>query len=592
MSAVIEAISDVVEGAVEFVGDVVETVVDVAETVVETIAENPILIVAAIAAPYALAAFAAEAGFAATILEVAGAAEAVEAGVAVLEATEAVTAVASAETFAASAVVEELGVSAVLEATEAASLVSEGASVAEAVTAASEGAASVSSFAEAASTTVEGMSNMFSTLSEGASNIMSTIGETLLPEADPMLQKMAGQLAVNTATNGGDFNAALQSTLISAGTGFLGSEIAAETGSKLAGQVASQAIGQVARTGDLNVEGLAAGTLGSFVGNEVGDETGSKLLGSAASTVTRDLVQGKDGDKIFNDLLNVGASNVGNMLTGQITDFVKSAGGDEAVSGTETPDAKLSPDVSDLIATVDTSKPVDATTTTGTNTVDTTDTTDTIDTVSPTRVTTETTDTTPTGGLATVSQDITTPTAPIETLVTTPVVSGLAPVDTSANIDVNSAADTSGLAQVKALVEEDKPVDISGESTPAVSPTGTKPASLIEEKPNDFLSNFGKGATGALTATGTNLIRQNLTKGLTKNVVRPTTAAKTPTAAPKPTSGLTAVKPKTMTAQQMAAMQKSQFAKPPAYVPPKKMDVTKLTPLTNISGLTALLGKG
>ena len=573
MSAVIEAISDVVEGAVELVGDVVEGVVDLAETVVETVAENPWLIVAAVAAPYALSALALEAGIAATALEVAGAAEAIEAGVAVLEATEAVAAVASAETFAASAIVEELGVSAIIEAAEAASLVSEGATIAEAVTVASEGAASVSSFAEAASTTVESMSNMFSTLSEGATNIINTFGETLLPDANPMLQKMAGNLAINTATNGGDFNSALQSTLLSAGTGFLGSEIAAETGSRLAGQVASQAIGQVARTGDLNLEGLAAGTFGSFVGNEVGEETGSRVLGNAASSVTRNLVQGNDGDKIFNDLVNVGANQVGNMLTGQITDYVKSAGGDDAVSGSETPDAKLSPDVSDLIATVDTTKPIDATTTTGTDTVDVTDTT-----------------TTPTGGLTTVSQDTTT--TPVGTDTTTTDTS-LAPVDSNGNVDLNAAADTSGLSQVQALVEEDKPVDISSGNTLTVTSTGTRPTGA-EDKSSDVLSNIGQGAVGALTATGTNLLRQNLTKGITKNLVRPTTARpKPPTAQARPPSGLSSVKPKTLSAQQMAAMQRAPAAQAQTgYVPPKKMDVSKLTPLTNISGLTALLGKG
>jgi hypothetical protein len=165
-------------------------------------------------------------------------------------------------------------------------------------------------------------------------------------------------------------------------------------------------------------------------------------------------------------------------------------------------------------------------------------------------------------------------------------------VDATGNIDLNAAADTSGLSQVKALVEEDKPVDISGNNTLTVTSTGTRPTVTPEEKSNDLLSNFGKGAMGALTATGTNLLRQNLTKGITQNLARPTTAPRPKTAPPKPPSGLTALKPKTMSAQQMAAMQKAPVAKAPAYIPPKKMDVSKLTPLTNISGLTALLGKG
>jgi len=55
MSAVFEAVGDIVSGAVEVVGSVVEAAVEVASTVVEAVAENPILAVAAVAAAPALA---------------------------------------------------------------------------------------------------------------------------------------------------------------------------------------------------------------------------------------------------------------------------------------------------------------------------------------------------------------------------------------------------------------------------------------------------------------------------------------------------------------------------------------------------------
>lgn len=58
MSAVVDAIGDVVGGVVDAVGSVVEGAVDLAGDVIQTVADNPLLIVAAIAAPYALAAMA------------------------------------------------------------------------------------------------------------------------------------------------------------------------------------------------------------------------------------------------------------------------------------------------------------------------------------------------------------------------------------------------------------------------------------------------------------------------------------------------------------------------------------------------------
>ena len=303
MSAVIEAISDVVEGIFDLVGDVVETVVNVAEKVIDTVAENPWLIVAAIAAPYALSALAAETAvvgvataaetaiageaFASTIsaFEVAGAAEAVSSGVAVLEATGAATAVASAETVAATTLIEAgAGVEA---ASAGASLVAEGASVAEAVTTASSGSVGTSSIVEAASSTWE-------TMSQAAQNFTQSIGETLAPGADSSIQKIVGQVAQNTATNGGDFKKGVEGAFLSFGSNILGGQVADITGSDLAGRAASNATRQLAKTGTFDLANLAGSELGKMVGSEVSDETGSALAGKAAANVTGSVLQGKD----------------------------------------------------------------------------------------------------------------------------------------------------------------------------------------------------------------------------------------------------------------------------------------------------------
>lgn len=184
MAAVVEAFVDAVSDVVEAVGDVLEDVVELAEDVVDFVAENPLLLVAAIAAPYALGAFAAEAGVVGA-LEVATAAEAIEVGTAVLEATELATAVASAEVAAATTVIEAGAT--IAEATAAATAVAEGATVAEAVTVATGGAVEVSAIAEVATTAASEVASTsaWETLSQAAQNITTTIGETLAPGPTP-----------------------------------------------------------------------------------------------------------------------------------------------------------------------------------------------------------------------------------------------------------------------------------------------------------------------------------------------------------------------------------------------------------------------
>jgi hypothetical protein len=131
-------------------------------------------------------------------------------------------------------------------------------------------------------------------MSQAAQNFTQSIGETLAPGADSSIQKMVGQVAQNTATNGGDFKKGIEGAFLSYGTGVLGSQVADITGSDLAGRTAANATRQLAKTGDINLAGLAGSEIGKYVGNEVADETGSALAGKAAASITGSTIAGKD----------------------------------------------------------------------------------------------------------------------------------------------------------------------------------------------------------------------------------------------------------------------------------------------------------
>ena len=613
MGAVVSFIEDVVSGVVDAVGDVVEEVVNVAEKVIETVAENPILIVAAIAAPYALGALAAEAGVVGA-LEVATAAEAVETGAAVLEATGTATAVASAETAAAATVIE--GGATVAEATTAASLAADGATVAEAVSSATAGAVETSALTEVASTATETMTNAWETISQAAQNITSTIGETLAPGADPMLQKLAGQVAVNTATNGGDFEKALLNTGLSFGTGFLGSEIADVTGSDLAGRVAANSAKQLVTTGDIDLTKLAGSELGKFVGNEVADETGSDLAGKAASSVTNSTVQGKDATA---GLLGLGVGEIVNGATNTIDDFIKSSGVDSSVTGEDQSGVTKTGSVEGgltAVANNDAKNDENIDTTTGglNQVIDTSDATTNPST--PTTLTGEKeidravddiisgTSTAPTGEDTTVST------------VDTPVVNEV-PVSTEVPVNPETPpAPTGGLNQIAADTSINAPeTSVTAPTTATTNEENKDVLSTIgEEKPvpteEPDIKGVAKDAAavaGAATAAGagTSALIKNLTSvvtnkaktGLTKSLTKSLTSTKAPVR-------------NQLTSAQMAAMKvaATKPSRPPIQMdvsklipvakktstplaPPAKIDVSKLTPVKNIASLTSILNK-
>lgn len=616
MAAVVEAFVDAISDVVEAVGDVLEDVVELAEDVVTFVAENPLLLVAAIAAPYALGAFAAEAGVVGA-LEIATAAEAIEVGTAVLEATELATAVASAEVAAATTVIEAGAT--IAEATAAATAVAEGATVAEAVTVATGGAVEVSAIAEVATTAASEVASTsaWETLSQAAQNITTTIGETLAPGADASIQKTIGQVALNTATNGGDLEKGLESTFLSLGTGFLGSEVASATGSDLAGRVAANATNQLVRTGDVNLTGLASGEIGKLVGSEVADETGSNLLGKAASSVTSSTIQGKDATT---GLLNLGIGEAVNTAFNAGNDIITGA------PKAETVDDIVGKDTSTISNVIDTNKVLDTVL----------DDTAGVDTVL------DDTTKTPVGGLAAVTQtptittsddtgstavvipdDLSTVTsvAPATTIidnladvtkVTSPVINTVDDVDV-VDLPPVVTGSTTPTATVAATDEDDlqKQIDaiVSSEEkkTPVVevkddivSPSAV--TSTVDEVPVGGLNIIQQTqtdepkvdpVTGEVKAATTSsniplagsgivsgLIKSNLTKSLNKSL------------APKrPTGGLkTALKP--VAPLKKAAAPRMDISKlMPIKRAPVKPTAPKgtLTPVTNIAGLTSML---
>lgn len=541
MGAVVDFVEDVVGGVVDAVGDVAEAVIDLAEDVIETVAENPILIVAAIAAPYALGALAAETA-AVGALEVATAAEAVEVGTAVLEATEAFTAVASAETAAAYTVIE--GGATVLEAAEAASLVSEGATVAEAVSSATAGAVETSALTEVASTATETMTNAWNTLSEAAKGITQTIGETLAPGADPMLQKVAGQVAVNTATNGGDFEKALLNTGLSLGSGFLGAEVAEVTGSDLAGRVAANSAKQLVSTGDIDLTRLAGSEVGRFVGSEVADETGSDLAGKAASSVTNSVVTGRDPTT---GLLNVGVGALVNEGVNAVNEFTKTSGIDDSMTGEDQEGVTKTGSVEGGLNAVAEN---DAKNETSGGLGQMLDATEAETTQAPTTLT----------GEASVDRAIDDIESGTSTETADQVVAKTADVTTP----------TGGLNQVAETTTPETvtpPADISTEVaqvTPTDEQKGVTIPTKTEEEKATTAQQAGAGAlSGAVTSKLVSALKPQLTSTITKSLL--------------PTKAPTRPQPN---AQQLAAM-KIAATKPTR--PPIQMDVSKLMPVKKVA---------
>jgi len=552
MGGVVSAIGDAIGGVVDAVGDIAGEILDVATKVVDAVAENPLLIVVAVAAPELLGTLAAEAGVVGEVLTVAETTTAVETGTAILEATGTTTAVASVETATAATVIE--GGATVTEATQAVTLVNQGATVADAVATATSGAVQTSTLTELASTATETMTNAWQTLSTGAQNVSQIIGETLMPGVDPTISKVVGQIAVNTATNGGHLDEALLSTGLSFGTGLLGSEVADVTGSKLAGSVASNVTNQLVRTGDVNLTNLAGGTLGNLVGSGVADETGSKFAGSVASSLTNSTVRGVDP---VTGLINVGVNSAVNNGIDSVLGFSKSSGLDDAVTGEDQSGVTKTGSVASGLNAIAEADANNATPATGglTQLAE-----------KPSAkiedITTSTGNATPSASVNDIA---------VQAPVTTGGLNQLATADTAADNIVT--AQEPPIDAVKAV----KPDDVVKPAEDALSGAAAVGATALT---NQLTSGAKKVATGALTSalTGAKPAAQPSQQQMTAAQISASKPNKPP--AQVDVSKLTAIAKPTTTA-----------VKPQFVAAPLKADVSKLTPIKSVTGLTSILNQ-
>jgi hypothetical protein len=557
----------IVDGA----GEVVASDLATSTVVMDTVATDPIIVATADAAPETLTTMADAATTTSTTtaatttadvgLTVPETTTAVEQGTSTLAATGDNVAVASTQQATASTVIESGGT--VEQATDAVQIVNQGGTVTEATTAATDGAVTPNAVTEVANTGTNSFAQGFQDLSQSANEFMKGLGDTILPGQDPMVQKFVAQTAVNSATNGGDFEKALTNSVIGLGTGSLGGEIASETGSQLAGQVGANAARQLVTTGDINAEGLATGAAGSLIGNEVAGDTGSQLAGKAASTVTSSLLSGKDPSTA---LLNLGASTLINGAVNDVKDFTSSLGKTDDTQGN-----------------TDTNQKTDAITGLPTSVSD----------LSNTETSTPDTGLTPRGGLSTASNaDNINETDLSKTGIAGTNISNL---DTSTDIGaIDRAAQNTDNAVAQNTGEE--PAAPSGLSAANVqtqtSLNGEQP------KPEDATSSLLPKNINALSPLG---IAGAAGSALATNAIKGAISGNTA----KPISGLNAVKPtaqapasrlsldqlqQLMTPNTQSATPVARVApKPTPFVPPKKVDVSTLTPINSISGLMALL---
>lgn len=211
------------------------------------------------------------------------------------------------------------------QAKEAASLVnSPGMSFSNAITTATNGAvtpnASTSMFSSAWDS-IKGVAQAANDISNKADKLLNTIGETLAPNADPMVQKLITNTAVETTANGGDLKEALQSSAIGLGAGFAGKEVTSLSddflgakGSKMLGSAAANAAGTALSGGDITQSLIGSGV--GAIGSGVTDLTGNQLLGGAAQNVAGSLASGRDvGTSLLGYGINAGVNTGMNAAT-------------------------------------------------------------------------------------------------------------------------------------------------------------------------------------------------------------------------------------------------------------------------------------
>ena len=365
MGVVLDTIGDIVGGAVDLVGDVVEGAVDLAGDVIQTVADNPLLIVAAIAAPYALAAMAGTAA-AGTGISLAGAS--LGEGLAFAPTLGAGIGSAGISAGAMAGIGTGMGISAA--AMEAAAL---GTALAGATLAGTEAVASaisdpftfapmeqattygtntlecsasdVATFdsSQTAASTVMGQSPTWSfdtnylssntfTQAQQASSLASSpemsfsqaiesaTGGTVTPNASTSIFSNAWDTAKGIGQSVTDMNSQASKLMNQ-----IGETIAPGADPLIQKTITNTAINTVANGGDLE-QGLKSGIIGTtagVVGNSISGatadtlgKTGANMLGNATSNATGTALMGGDiGSYLLNSGIGAGTGLVGNTIT-------------------------------------------------------------------------------------------------------------------------------------------------------------------------------------------------------------------------------------------------------------------------------------
>ena len=137
------------------------------------------------------------------------------------------------------------------------------------------------------------------------------------------VQPIATNTLINTVLNGGDVKSALTNSLFSAGTNFLGKEIAtaladvkgleAIGGANAVGKIAANAITTAVAGGDFSK--ISSSVLSGIVGNAVAEQTGNKMIGQVVAQAVNGIMRGADPTSI---LTGIGAQQLAQQLTGRV----------------------------------------------------------------------------------------------------------------------------------------------------------------------------------------------------------------------------------------------------------------------------------
>lgn len=157
-------------------------------------------------------------------------------------------------------------------------------------------------------------------LVQQANDFTNKIGQTIAPNADPMVQKAITNFGTNMVTTGGDVEQSLKGTAIGTGVGLVGKEVTdltssmlGSTGSKIAGGAAGNVAGAIA-SGASPEQALIGGAAGA-AGAGVTNLTGSPLVGNLAKSVTGSTLSGGDvGTSLINTGLNTGLGYLNQQL--------------------------------------------------------------------------------------------------------------------------------------------------------------------------------------------------------------------------------------------------------------------------------------